>query len=170
MPHVDVQQITEAFDDVFDQALLFHGFADYMRDYDLLVYAIADRRTGIPPDYLRYRFKYCVRATVTSAVTPETWSRSLDDRLVDVEKGRELDGYVWGVRWQALYPGAKLLPGTSETSAWSARLARPFHEAVIETNGHNICLVFSDLSVDRVEPGYTPFTVLEDGDPDASTH
>ena len=38
---------------------------------------------------------------------------------------------------------------------------------MIETNGHNIALVFSDLSVDRVEPGYSPFTVVEDADPEA---
>ena len=137
MSLVDVQQITEAFDDVFDQAT-------------------ADPRTGILPEYLRYRFRHCVRASVTSAVTPETWRRSLDDRLIDFEQGRELDGYVWGVRWQVLYPGAKLLPGTAETDTWSGRLGRPFHEALIETNGHNIALVFSDLSVDRVEPPHDP--------------
>ncbi|WP_456061794.1 YxiG-like protein [Amycolatopsis japonica] len=28
------------------------------------------------PEFLRCRFKHCVRASVTSAVTPETWSRS----------------------------------------------------------------------------------------------
>jgi hypothetical protein len=90
MPLVDVQQLTEAFDDIFDQALVFHGFTDYMRDYDILVYAAADPRTEIAPKYLRYRFKHCVRASVNSVVTPQTWSRSLDDRLVDFEQGREL--------------------------------------------------------------------------------
>jgi hypothetical protein len=159
---VDVQQITAAFEDVFDQALVFHGFTDYMRDYDVFVYATADPRTGIPPDYLRYRFMYCVRASVTSAVTSEVWSQSLDDRLTDFEQGRELDGYVWGVRWQALYPGMKLLPGTAETDTWSTQVGLAFHEAVIETNGHNISLVFSDLSVERVAPGYSPFTVQND--------
>ncbi|WP_455737815.1 YxiG-like protein [Amycolatopsis japonica] len=64
-------------------ALVFHGFTDYMRDYDMLVMATADPRTGIRPEFLRYRFKHCVRA----AVTPETWSRSLDDWLVDFEQG-----------------------------------------------------------------------------------
>ncbi|WP_207926141.1 hypothetical protein [Actinocrispum wychmicini] len=155
---MDVHRISDAFEDVFDQALVFHGFADYMRDYDVFVYATADPRTGISPEYLRYRFKYCVRASVTSTVSPEVWRRSLDDRLIDFEQGHDLDGYVWGVRWQALYPGMKLLPGTAETDAWSARVGLPFHEAVIETNGHSISLVFSDLSVNRIEPGYSLFT------------
>ncbi|AGM06711.1 hypothetical protein [Amycolatopsis keratiniphila] len=49
----------------------------------------------------------------------------------------------------SLYPGAKLRPGTADTDAWSARLGRPFHEAMIEADGHTSSLVFSDLSVDR---------------------
>lgn len=166
---MDIQQITKAFDDIVDQALVFHGFTDYMRDYDVIVHATADPRTGIPSAYLRYRFSHCVRASVTSTVAPETWSQSLDDRLLDFEQGRELDGYVWGVRWQLLYPGAKLLPGTAETAEWYARLKRPFHEAVIEANAHTIALVFSDLSVDHVEPGYSPFIVMEGGAPGAGT-
>lgn len=163
---MDVHQIAEAFDEVFDQALVFHGFTDYMRDYDVFVYATADRRTGIKPEYLRYRFTYCVRASVTSAVTAEVWSRSLDDELIDFEQGRELDGYVWGVRWQMLYPGMRLLPAAAETDSWSAQVGIPFHEAVIETNGHTISLVFSDLDVTRLESGHTPFTV---GDAESET-
>lgn len=161
MPVVNGQEITAAFDDIFDQALIYHGFTDYMRDYEVIVYCTAAPRTGIPPEYLRYRFSHCVRASVTSSVPPEIWSESLDDRLLDFNQGRELDGYVWGVRWQELYPGAKLLPSTAETARWSERLGRPFHEAVIEANGHHLTLVFSDLSVDHVEPGYAPFTVTD---------
>jgi hypothetical protein len=38
-----------------------------------------------------------------------------------------------------------------------------FHEVLIETNGHNIRLVFSDLEVTTVDPGYSPFTVPKGG-------
>jgi len=44
---VDEAGIQAAFDEVFDQAIVFHGFADYLRDYDVFVYATADPRTGI---------------------------------------------------------------------------------------------------------------------------
>ncbi|WP_456061795.1 YxiG-like protein [Amycolatopsis japonica] len=47
-------------------------------------------------------------------------------------------------------------------------MGRPFHEAMIEAIGHAISLVFSDLSVDRVEIGYSPFTAADDGDAQAS--
>lgn len=161
MPGVDTSEIRAAFDDVFDQAVVFHGFADYMRDYDVFVYATADPRTGVAPEYLRYRFKYCVRAVVTSALPPETWKRSLDPRLVDFDQGRDLDGYVWGVRWQALYPGMKLLRDSADAQRWSNELGLPFYEASIETNGHNVSLVFADLVVDTISVGHTPFVVSD---------
>jgi hypothetical protein len=72
---VDISQIRAAFDDVFDQAVQFHGFADYMRDYDVFIYATVDPRTGIRPRHLRYRFTRCVRAAVTSALPPTAWKR-----------------------------------------------------------------------------------------------
>ena len=144
---------------------MFHGFADYMRDYDVFVYATADPRAGVAPEYLRYRFKYCVRAVVTSALSPEIWKQSLDPRLVDYDQGRDLDGYVWGVKWQALYPGMRLVPDSVDAERWSHDLDLPFYEAVIETNCHNISLVFSDLVVDTVDIGHAPFAV-SDGGPD----
>ncbi|GAA3551094.1 hypothetical protein [Kribbella ginsengisoli] len=159
---MDAHQITAAFDDIYDHALVFHGYTDYMRDYDVLIYTTADPQSGIAPEYLRYRFKHCVRASVTTSVSPDVWTRSLDDRLLDFDQGCELDGLVWGVRWHPLYPGAKLLPTTPETATWSAQLGQPVHEATIETNIHAITLVFADLSVDRVDPGYAPFTVTQD--------
>ena len=153
---MDASQIQAALDDVFDQALIFHGFADYMRDYDVFIYATADPRTGITPQHLRYRFRYCVRATAATAISPQIWKRSLDDRLIDHEEGRESDGYVWGVKWQGLYPGLTL-------THWSRELGIPFHEVIIETNGHNISLVFSDLAVDTVDTGYAPFVIPSSG-------
>lgn len=166
---VDEQQIRQAFDDVLDQALVFHGFADYMRDYELYIYATADPRTGIEPEHLRYRFTHCVRATVNTAVRRDVWSYSQDDDLIDYEtwiEAGERDAYVWGVKWQALYPGMQLVSGSFEAQEWTAEIGRPFHEALIETNGHNISLVFADLEVTTIPPGFAPFVVAASG-PDA---
>jgi hypothetical protein len=162
-PQVDTSEIQAAFDDVFDQAIVFHGFADYMRDYEVFIYATADPRTGIRPKHLLYRFTHCVRATVTSALRPEIWRRSLDERLVDYEQDCDLDAYVWGAKWQALYPGMKLVPDSAEAQYWSAELGLPFHEVIIDTNGHNLSLVFSDLTVQIVDVGYAPFVVPDEG-------
>jgi hypothetical protein len=156
---MDRDAIRRAFDDVFDQALIFHSFTDYMRDYEVITYSVADPRTGIQPAFDRYLFRYCVQADVKSTLTPDIWRRSLDERLIDHETGKDLDGYVWGVKWQELYPGMRLLDESAAADQWSQQLGMPFHEAVIEANGHRIDLTFSDLTVTPVLPGYTPYEV-----------
>ena len=83
--------------------------------------------------------------------------------MIDFDRGRDLDGYVWGVNWQVLYPGMKLLPQSVEADRWSSDLGLPFHEAIVETNGHDLSLVFSDLVVEVVEPGHAPFLVPRGG-------
>jgi hypothetical protein len=162
---VERDEIQQKLEEVFDQAIVYHGFADFIRDYDVYVYATADPRTGIPPEHLRYRFTHCVRAIATTAIPEHVWSRSLDDRLIDyaAATASDLDGYVWGVKWQALYPGMTLLTASSEAERWSRALGRSFHEARIQTNGHDIALVFSDLAVTVVGPGEAPFVVPQGG-------
>lgn len=160
---MDRTELSAAFDDIFDDALVLHGYAPHLRDYDLYVDAwpgvgAAHRTTR----HLRYRFTHCVRASATSAVPPEVWARSLDDRLLDraVLDGpaEEITGYVWAVEWQCLYPGVTLLEPSQETARWESALGIPFHTARVGTNGHDLELVFSDLVVSTVEPGFTPYT------------
>ena len=122
-----------ALDGLFDQALVFHCFTDYTRDYEIISHSVADPKTGISPFFDRYLFKYCVEASVTSTLTPETWRKSLDERLVDFATGKDLDGYVWGVKYQALYPGAQLADESPSAEEWERSVRIPFHEAVVET-------------------------------------
>ncbi len=112
---MDRTQIQAAFDEVLDQAIVFHSFTAYMRDYEVIVYATADPRTGIRPEHVRLLFQHCVQVTTRTAVPPDVWRRSLDERLIDYATGVDLDGYVWGVNWQALYPAG--LPGDDQRPA-----------------------------------------------------
>lgn len=159
---VDAAAITRAFEDAFDEAIVFHGYTDYMRDYEVIVCTSTAPGSGFEPQNLRYLFTHCVMATVTTALTPSMWAASLDERLVDYDKGVDLDGYVWGVKWQTLYPGAELVPDSPEAARWQDALGIQFHEAVFGTNGHTIRLVFSDLRVTEVPFGWTPFVLTED--------
>lgn len=161
-------ELSAAFEEVFDHSIVFHGFAEYMRDYDVFIHVTADPRTGIKPEYLRYRFTHCVRATVKTAISPEVWARSLDERLLDYDAAIEsgVDGYVWGVNYHDLYPGISLVEESTEAVEWADRLGIPFHEALLETNGHHIELVFSDLVVTKIGAGFAPFVIpLEGSDP-----
>lgn len=146
-------EIQHALDDIFDQALVYHGFTDYMRDYELIVHMTADPRTGIAPTYRRYLFKYCVSSHVETTVAPETWKRSLDDRLIVYDTGVDLDGYVWGVKWQCLYPGGKVITDSAVAQRWGNDLGMEFHEVRVEGNGHALTLVCANLEVTQVTVG-----------------
>lgn len=154
---MDAAVLELMLDEAFDHAVVHHGYTNYMRDYEVVVCATADPRTGIAPAHLRYLFRYCVEARCETSVPAETWRVSLDDRLIDHETGVDLDGYVWGVKWHALYPGARLLPESEVTRRWSKAVGIDFHEARIETNAHHLALIFSDLQVSEVPTGYAPF-------------
>ncbi len=149
---MDPVKLQQALDDIFDQALLHHGFVDYMRDYQLVIYATADPRTGIAPTTLRYLFRHCVQATCVTTVRADTWRESLDDRLITYETGVELDAYIWGVKWQMLYPGATLVTDSPTAQSWAAAIGIDFHEVRIETNAHDLTLIFSDLWIEELPP------------------
>jgi hypothetical protein len=57
----------------------------------------------------------------------------------------------------------KLVPDSADARRWSREVGLPFHEAIIRANGHNLSLVFSDLTVQAAGPGYAPFVVPDDG-------
>jgi hypothetical protein len=144
---VDVATLTRLLDDVYDQAVVHHGYTDYMRDYEVIVYAVADPRTGVPPAHLRYLFRHCVRASCRTAVTAEHWRESLDERLLDHEAAANLDGFVWGVRWHRLHPGAAVVDSSPTAAHWTEQVGIDFHEVRIETEAHDLTLVFSELAV-----------------------
>lgn len=148
-------QLQQALEDIFDQSLLRHGFVDYTRDYELIIEATADPATGIEPTELRYLFRYCVQANCTTTVPAHTWRDSLDDRLTSYDTGVDLDGYVWGVKWQLLYPGATVITDSPTARQWATAVGIDFHEVRIQTNAHDLTLVFSDLNVQE-SPAKSP--------------
>ncbi|WP_145906290.1 hypothetical protein [Kitasatospora viridis] len=154
---MDTALLAQLLDDTFDHALVYHGYTDYMRDYEVIVYMTAAKSTGIPPAYLRYLFRHCVEARCETTVPAETWQRSLDERLLDLDTGADLDGFVWGVKWQCMYPGASLLPQSDAARRWSAEVGIDFHHVLVETNAQRLTLLFSDLQVTEVPVGYAPY-------------
>jgi hypothetical protein len=145
--------IQSALDQLFDQALIFHGFTDYVRDYELVVY----EKTAVrPPRLLRCVFKYCVEARVGTP-GPEFWKVSLADHLLQFPH-EPTQGFVWGVKYQELYPGGRVNAESDLARRWSEAVGVEFHEVLIETNCQKITLVASDAEVTEVNEGYAPFT------------
>lgn len=149
----EIDELMTTFD-VFDNALIFHSYKNYMRDYELIVEVhIGPALQGT----YSYLFRYCVEADIRTSLNPNTYRESLDDRLIDYETGKDLDGYVWGVKWSLMYPGWKRHAASQRAAAWSEHVGLEFHEVVVETNAFLITLVFASLHIkqvsDRIDPG-----------------
>lgn len=155
----DAAGIRALLAEVYDHGLLHHAYTPYMRDYELVITASSDPRLGRPVTYLSYLFVNCVEARTVSTVGPAVWRRSLDDELVHPDPERTYDAFVWGVNWQELYPTFDLVDPSDRALRWTADLGIPFHQLQLESNGHEISLVFSGLRVRDVGVGYTPFVV-----------
>ncbi len=70
---MDTAVLQQILDETFDHTVVHHGYTNYMRDYEAIVYATADPRTAIAPAHLRYLFRYCVEARCETSVPEEIW-------------------------------------------------------------------------------------------------
>lgn len=124
-----------------------HGFTPYLHDYDLIVELPRGHR-------YRYRFSHVPLATVTTTVKDSMWRESWDDAYIYAAwQGSASPGaFVWGVCCSLAQPGAKYIEDSASAREWEARFGKPMHEVRIETNGHNIQLIFHDLRVEDIDP------------------
>jgi hypothetical protein len=153
---------------LFDSAIIAHGFAPFMRDYEVIVDAGAAAPDGsgsyIEGRY-RLRFTHCVRALTATTVGADIWRRSWGAAFADYAEWQlagEPDGYVWGVEYMNAYPGGKLIDDSIIAADWTSRLSIAMHEAVIETNCHTISLVFHQLTVHRIGRGDPKTRAIEE--------
>jgi hypothetical protein len=155
---------------MIDCALTHHGYTKYLRDYEMVVYQSVDPnpKYGLVPRHLRFLFRFCPEATVTSLVRPDVWSHSLDDALIEEHKvTMDSQGFVWGVNCQILYPGAKVVANSDKAAKWSEQIGVPLYEVRIIGNTQEIALIFSELIVEEVSAGYSPYQVEQSGIPES---
>jgi hypothetical protein len=146
---MDRDAMQAALDDISDQALLSHGYVDYIRDYEVRILAVADPRTRVPTTDVRWLFRCCVQAEVISTLSGKGWRASLDDRLLDPTWDYPHDAYVWGARWQTLW-GARIIADSPRAATWTEQVGFDIYEVRINGNGHDITLFFSDLEIEEV--------------------
>lgn len=146
MSQEDLRSLMREFD-LFDGALLFHAYKRYMRDYELIVEVhVGPAEQGT----YSYLFKYCVEVNISTSLSGARYRNSLDERLIDYETGKDLDGFVWGVNWSQLYPGWEIITPSKKASEWTERIGIDFHEVSIQSNSFNITLIFSELVVTKL--------------------
>jgi hypothetical protein len=130
----------------FDSKIIAHGFAPFLRDYDLIA-EINNRQ-------FLYRFSHCVSVAVTTVVKDHIWRESWADLYTDYsmwERAGHPDGYVWGVGYSLAYPGATYIENSVSAREWAGRLGKPMHEVVIETTAHSLNFGFPRPRRPRVE-------------------
>jgi hypothetical protein len=116
---VKVSEIQEALErgNLFDAAIVRHGFTPYLRDYDLIAYF------GRGPEDL-YRFSHCPLVEISTAVPDDVWKHSWSDNFIDYSewlKSGAPDGYVWGICESTVYPGAKYFADSKLAREWMSR-------------------------------------------------
>jgi hypothetical protein len=171
-----IQEMMERHD-IFDGAIVHHGFNDALRDYELVTEMYEPGANPAEPSRIRAmvtaRFLGCVECHYETAVPDLAWAPSLDaaglpnDVFVDFDRWEAAgspDGYVWGVKYAAAYPGWTYINASPRAEFCSRRLGVAMHEVLIETNVFRLSIVFHALSVtedlptsnDRLTPRLSP--------------
>jgi hypothetical protein len=136
-----------------DDEILRHGFAPYMRDYDVIVEVYGD---ALPRGVYLFRFKYCFRACCTTTLPDETLRESWDDINLNVDawnRSGTASGFVWGAGSSSLddvEPGWNYVEGSEIAREYSLRLGKEMHEVRLGTNVYLLRLVCHDLEVRRL--------------------
>jgi hypothetical protein len=143
-----------------DFGVLWHGYAPYMRDYDIVV-----QIPGNGPDAGVHRctFTHCVLSSIETRVRDDVWPLSWGDELINYEtwqKSGEPDGFVWGTNWSLAYPGLSSILDSPDASAWSRRLGKEMHEITIETEAFFLRLVCHDVRMERISEDQSPLNKI----------
>jgi hypothetical protein len=147
-------------DDLFlDSAIDSHGFAPYMRDYDVVIdvpAATPDGQRSYIMGRYRYRFTHCPETAAHTEVRPDVWRRSWEDVLTDpeaLESTRHLPAFHWAVSWAAAYPGMTYVNGSERARRWAEEFGREMHEVRIVSNVLDLSVVFHDLRIRQLAVG-----------------
>lgn len=135
---------------LFDVAVLHHGFAPYLRDYELLTEA---DWIGDAAGRYRYLFTHCVVADYETRIRDDVWPKSWGDVFTDYDRwlgAEEPDGFVWGTNWALAYPGWEHHADSERAQSWTERLGHEMHEVSVETNTYLLRLVFHEVRVEKV--------------------
>jgi hydrogenase maturation factor len=92
LPHLNI-------DDLYDVAILSHGFMPYKRDYYFHIETLWSE--PLAGQYI-LTFRHCYEMSYVANTESKTLLDSWDDCFInmeDYEKAGEPSGYVWGTNW-----------------------------------------------------------------------
>jgi hypothetical protein len=132
-----------------DFGVMEHRFANYGRDYIVLVEDCLGSNKG------RHEiiFTHCVKAEYETRVRDDVWPQSWTDELIDYNRwinAGEPGGYVWGTSWSLAYPGIRANRDSAEAAEWSRRIGKPMYETTLETDLFFLRLIFHSIRTRKV--------------------
>ena len=167
-----VKSLIENDELFFDSAIVSHGYAPFMRDYDIVI----ARPAPVPAasdSYIdgryRCRFTHCSEVCIKSTLTDEAWQQSLGGRLhrlPSMGDGWCPAGVRLGRMLSDAYPGLSYVNDSPLAASWTKRLGRDMHEVSVESNAFVLRLVCHDLHVDKIAQGDPSTRQLTSLDPE----
>jgi hypothetical protein len=132
--------------DIFDVAILRHGFSEYNRDYDFVFEADSTDDSG----QFLLRFKHVYELSYLTSLTTDTLKISTSDNFTDYKKWQETgdkEGFVWGVNYALAYPGFTILDNSFKADKWTKTLGFQMYNVILETETYKIDFVTSDFEI-----------------------
>jgi hypothetical protein len=160
-----VEDRLKSDDLVFDSVVVSHGYAENLRDYQIVIDKPEPLPSGVPVGdstgfYLegryRYTFTHCVEARVGTSVRDEIWRESWDDLFLSHEAWQAAgkpEGFGWWAGSADAYPGLSYVAGSEVAKEWSSRLRHDMHEIILETNVFTLRLIFHVYRVEKTWQG-----------------
>lgn len=137
-------------EDIYDVALLSHGFLSHGRDY----YFILETNWS-PPNGGRYQllFHHCYEMSYVLEHDPQTLKRSWDDLFTNYEdwlKAGKPEGFLWGANWTLLYPGFGFVEGSEKAARWTHALGKPMQEVWLDMEIIKMTFVVHSWSIKKI--------------------
>jgi hypothetical protein len=132
--------------EIFDVAILRHGFSEYNRDYDFVFEVDSSADSG----QFLLRFKHVYKLSYVTSLTTEALKVSTNDNFTDYKKWQETgekEGFVWGVNYALAYPGFTMLDNYAKGRQLDQGFGFEMFNVTLETETYKIDFVTSDFEV-----------------------
>jgi hypothetical protein len=137
-------------DEIYDVAIIRHGFTDYVRDYR---FEIEANWIGDLAGRYVLTFTHCYELTYKTLVDDDSIKESWNDLFTNFEtwkKHNEPEGFVWGTNWSLAYPGFDEIVDSEKAKNWSKRLSKEMKEVRLQANSFKINLIYETWNLKKI--------------------
>ncbi len=138
-------------DELYDMAILTHGFTSYNRDYFFHIEANM-WKDELKGQYMIY-FVHCYDLSYQTLANSETLLQSWDECFIDFNeylKAGEPEGFIWGTNWVNAYPGFSIVENSEKAELWTESLKKPMQELQVLSDVYKINLIFHDWKIVKI--------------------